>query len=393
MVDKITEQPTGSPARAYRTHAGRLIGPSSAGAAKRRDGSPPSLNAVCVRWFRRTLLHWYDRHRRDLPWRGSGDPYHVLVSEAMLQQTQVGTVIGYFSRFIEALATVAALAAAEEKQVLRLWQGLGYYRRARHLHAAAKMIIHDFDGRVPDSRQQLLELPGVGRYSAGAIASIAFGKAESAVDGNVARVLARFALIDEPIDDPAVRRLLWSLADQLVSRMRPGDFNQALMELGALVCTPASPNCPLCPLRTSCRAAATGRPGQLPIRVPRRAPVEVTHHVVAVHHNDRYLFEQRPDNGLWPSMWQLPTAEHDAAKKSNAWLADRLGLRIGRRRQIDTFTHQTTHRTITFVLWQAAVTADRLHRGVGTWRCLDAIDDLPLANPQRRAVKLLRSRS
>ena len=370
----------------------------------RHPVSPPDPAAI-----RGVLLDWYRRCRRDLPWRAGTpsalagdrpDPYHVLVSEAMLQQTQVATVIDYFHRFLGAFPTVHDLAAADEQRVLRLWQGLGYYRRARHLHAAAKRIVDDHAGVVPDTVDALLQLPGVGRYTAGAVASIAYDRPAAILDGNVARVLARLHGIDDPIDAPATRDRLWALAGELADGESPGDVNQGLMELGATVCRPKSPACLTCPLRDHCAAARTGRAEALPHRLPKKKPAAVTHAVVAVERQGRFLFEQRGDGGLWAGLWQLPTLQFEAEDNRNqdaalalpGWFAERHGLGIEPPRQVDSFTHQTTHRTITFVLHHAPQPAGRLNRTgpARAWRRLDRLDDLPLANPQRKAVDLLR---
>ncbi|MEX0654684.1 MAG: A/G-specific adenine glycosylase [Phycisphaeraceae bacterium] len=354
--------------------------------------------------FRRRLLAWYDQHHRRLPWRLSPNPesrtpnptpnpYHTLVSEAMLQQTQVATVVPYFHRFLEAFPTLEALAAAEEQQVLRLWQGLGYYRRARHLHAAAKAIVDRHAGRVPDTLDALLALPGVGRYTAGAVASIAFDRRVPILDGNVARVLARLFAVDEPIDQPTTRTALWELAEQVLPRQRVGDFNQALMELGALVCTPRQPQCLVCPLRGECAAREAGREAELPRRSPRKAPRAVRHVVAAIERGGRYLFEQRPSEGLWSNMWQLPTHEAldgEVADALPAWVAERYRLVCEAGEPCEPFTHQTTHRTIAFVVCPLRVNGGRLRPGRGVWRKLDALDDLPLANPQRKVITMLR---
>jgi len=346
---------------------------------------------------RRRLLAWFDKHRRDLPWRAkpgqTPNPYHVLVSEAMLQQTQVATVIPYFSRFITACPTVQDLANAQEQTILRLWQGLGYYRRARNLHAAARTIVNDYAGQVPDNVTDLLTLPGVGRYTAGAIASIAYNTRAPILDGNVARVLARLYLIDSPIDATDTRKTLWSLAQAFVPPGRPGDFNQAMMELGALVCTKANPSCDTCPLAKQCCARQAGRVSEVPVPAQRKAPTEVDHHVIAVHRRGRVLLEQRPINGLWSNMWQLPTAEEfdetAGTGSLQSWLQSRSGLTVTDPTRLDTFTHQTTHRTIRFHLWQCTATAGRLRPDIGLWRNTTNLDDLPLANPQRKAIKML----
>ena len=355
------------------------------------------LDDATIRSLRRSLLRWYRVHRRDLPWRpssqrGRPDPYHVLVSEAMLQQTQVATVVDYFNRFVARLPTVADLAAADEQQVLALWQGLGYYRRAHHLHRAARAIVTEFGGQVPADVDRLLQLPGVGRYTAGAIASIAHGRRAPILDGNVARVLARWLALRSPIDRPATRRKLWSVADRLVPAANPGTFNEALMELGALVCLPRRPQCPACPVAGLCRAAATGQADRLPRRLPRRRPTAAEHHTLAVWRGRRLLFEQRPGGGLWSRMWQMPTTEGPAAPVTPAtlaaWLAERAGLTIEPPRRAGTFRHQTTHRTIRFVVWQAAVRCGRLRARSGRWQRPDDVADLPLGNAQRRALAI-----
>ena len=357
--------------------------------------NPPKL--------RRALLRWYDKHQRPMPWRAAcgstPDPYHTLVSEAMLQQTQVATVIDYFQRFIRQFPTLRSLAQADEQQVLRLWQGLGYYRRARNLHAAAKQIVDQHGGQVPDNVEQLMTLPGVGRYTAGAIASIAFGRQAAILDGNVTRVLARWYAIDKPIDAPDVIKKLWSLAQELVPSGRPGDFNQAMMELGATVCLPMpkSPRCDACPVAKQCQAYVQGSVDSLPVKMSRPTQQRVTHHVVAIEHNGRYLFQQRPDTGLWSKMWQMPTIEAPTRPMGTArvrqWVEDQFNLKASppchssSPHRVGQFTHATTHRLIQFVLWHTQIQLGRLRRGNGQWRRLDRLDDLPLSNPQRRVVK------
>ena len=348
-------------------------------------------------------MGWYRRHARVLPWRadprreddrGRVDPYHVLVSEAMLQQTQVGTVVDYFHRFIHALPTVGELAAADEQRVLSLWQGLGYYRRARHLHRAARALVDQHGGTIPRSAAELAALPGIGPYTAGAVASIAFQQREAVVDGNVARVLARLEGIEAVIDEPATRRHLWRLAALLLPSRRPGDFNQAMMELGATLCRPRSPACGDCPAAALCRAHQGGLEGQLPRRRPRRQPQAVEHHIVAIERGGRWLLEKRPDDGLWAAMWQLPVNETlddaPAAPALVGWVHSRYGLDIAPPATAAAFTHQTTHRTIRFHLWQTSTRGGRLRRGTAAlWRRLDQLDDLPLANPQRCAIATL----
>ena len=309
----------------------------------------------------------------------------------MLQQTQVATVIDYFHSFVAEFPTLHALAQADEQEVLRLWQGLGYYRRARNLHAAAKQIVDQHGGRVPDDIEQLLKLPGVGRYTAGAIASIAFGKREPVLDGNVMRVLARWYAIDEPVDAPSTVKQLWSLAHQLVSPSRPGDFNQAMMELGATVCFPKGPRCDVCPVSKHCQAFAQGCVESLPVKKFQPTQQRVTHHVIAIECKGKYLFQQRPDKGLWSKMWQMPTMEAPTRPMGPArlrqWLGQELNVTTPLPYRVEQFFHATTHRIIQFVLWHTKVQSQRLFKSTGQWRRLDGLDDLPLSNPQKRVVK------
>jgi len=370
--------------------------PQSSARAGRATPQTPIEAVNDVRALRRDLLRWYRKHHRELPWRalpgGRPEPYHTLVSEAMLQQTQVATVVPYFERFIAAFPTLADLAAADEQAVLRLWQGLGYYRRARHLHAAARVCVARHGGAVPSTLEALLDLPGVGRYTAGAIASIAFGQRTPVLDGNVARVLARLVALDQPIDQPTAREQLWSLAGALAPSRDPGDFNQALMELGATVCTPREPRCPACPVRKHCRALSADRVAKLPMTGKRKAPAAVTHRVLAIRRGRRFLFEQRPEAGLWSAMWQLPTDESPNGTPPAAWARQRFGLIINEPDLLETFTHQTTHRTIRFEVLAAQAAGGRLRPNTGRWRLLSRLDDLPLPNPQRRVVRLLQQR-
>ncbi|MCC7146669.1 MAG: A/G-specific adenine glycosylase [Phycisphaeraceae bacterium] len=354
----------------------------------------PRLRAT----FRARLLRWYRRHHRQLPWRAPlktlGDPYRVLVSEAMLQQTQVATVIPYFNRFLAAFPTLADLAGADEQQVLSLWQGLGYYRRARHLFAAARAVLRDHAGRIPDHPADLLALPGIGRYTAGAVASIAFGRREPLVDGNVARVLARVFGINHPVDQPAGREKCWQLAQSLLPTRWPGDFNQALMELGALVCLPRQPLCPKCPLKTICQALAKGKTNLWPRLNPRPKPRRVEHHILALQRADKFLFHQRPPRGLWSNMWQLPTCEQAPPSQTDialtAWATRLLGLRITPPKLLARFQHQTSHRQIHFHLWFSAVNSRKPLPRRGRWLNPSRLPaDLPLSNPQRKALAFL----
>lgn len=266
-----------------------------------REKAPANITRL-----RAALLRWYRVTARDLPWRRDQNPYRVWLSEIMLQQTRVETVIPYFERFLTAFPNVQTLAKADEHDVLRLWAGLGYYSRARNLHAAAKLIAKNgFSTTVEGWR----ELPGVGPYAAGAIASIAFGRRAAAVDGNVKRVLARINMVDGDIRTPTITAIIWRIAEGLVPENVPGDFNQALMELGARICLPRNPRCDECPARRLCGAAVDGRQTDFPVSA-RKSAAPVVHAVaLAMTRADTVLLERRASGGLLGGLWGLPTME------------------------------------------------------------------------------------
>jgi A/G-specific adenine glycosylase len=259
----------------------------------------------------RRLVAWYRGHRRDLPWRRHRDAYAIWVSEVMLQQTRIAVVIPYFERWMARFPTADALAAARLDDVLGMWSGLGYYGRARNLHRGATEVVARYGGRLPDSAEELRTLPGVGPYTAGAIASMAFGRREPVVDGNVARVLARLFAIDEDVSTVRVRRRLWQIAGEMVPREAPGDFNQGLMELGQEVCTPGVPRCDVCPLAELCAGRAQGRAGELPITGKRTASADkplLRGIAVWVQRGTRLLLARRRPHGLFGGLWELPQA-------------------------------------------------------------------------------------
>jgi len=300
-------------------------------------------------------------------------------------------VIAYFERFIAAFPSISDLAAAGEQDVLRLWQGLGYYRRARNLHAAAKEIMLRHGGEVPREIDALIALPGIGRYTAGAVASITFGIAAPIVDGNVARVLSRWFAIDRPPDDKLVRDVLWRLAGDLVPEgPDAGDFNQAMMELGATICTPRAPACLTCPVARLCRANELGIAERLPARRVRRKPTEVAYHAIALECDGRYLYVQRPATGLWAGMWQFPLAENIKgranAKVLRGWLKKTSGSKCGMPCRIGELEHQTTHRTVHVTLWQAV--ADK-GSADDQWKTLAEATQLPASRLQRRCEEML----
>lgn len=259
--------------------------------------------------LRRDLLEWFARHRRDLPWRRTRDPYAIWISEVMLQQTQVATVIPYWHRFLERFPTVRALASAELPDVFALWRGLGYYARARNLHKAAQEVVTRHGGVLPGTVEALLELPGFGRYTAGAVASIAFGQKAPLVDGNVARVFSRLFEVEGHPGERVREAKLWALAEELVQCDQPGELNQALMELGATVCRFESPTCLLCPVRAHCGAHRNGRVDELPPPRVRAARKTLRLAVACCAREGRFLLGRRAEGGLFGGLWELPSVE------------------------------------------------------------------------------------
>jgi A/G-specific adenine glycosylase len=320
-----------------------------------------------TRSFQRTLLAWFDRNRRDLPWRRTRDPYRIWISEVMLQQTQVTTVIPYYERFLKRFPNVARLAQADLPEVLSLWSGLGYYARARGLHRAAGEIVQR-GGVLPSTARELRELPGFGAYTAGAVASIAFGESVPVVDGNVARVLARYAAIREHPQSTAGKKRLWDVAGSLVPTKRPGDFNQALMELGALVCVPRNPICLLCPLFSPCAARKKGLVEILPVKPRRKARRRIETASALVVRRGQVLIARRSERGLFGGLWELPSvplADADPKGLTEAWEAC-LGLRLHPGLLVAKVDRVLTHRDLTFHVYACEAKGGRL-RANGTY--------------------------
>jgi len=256
--------------------------------------------------FAQNLLPWYDANARDLPWRGIADPYTVWISEIMAQQTRIDTVIPYFNRWMQQFPSLSALANAHQQQVLNLWEGLGYYSRARNLLAAAQRVQLTLGGELPRTRVELERIPGIGRYTAAAIASIAFGEREPVLDGNVKRVLTRVFNISTPVNTPRGERELWSLAEELIPDARPGDYNQAVMELGATVCTPRSPDCLRCPLKENCLANHLSIQDERPVKKPKPQVPTYTVTAAIIERGETVLIAHRPNRGLLGGMWEFP---------------------------------------------------------------------------------------
>ena len=338
-------------------------------------GEPAPLSVAQPRRVAPLLLAWYRRTARDLPWRRSSDPYRVWLSEVMLQQTQVERVQDYFRRFLARFPTVTSLARADEPEVLRLWEGLGYYRRARQLHAAARAVVREHGGRFPDTVADLRTLPGVGRYTAAAVASIAFGRPEPIVEANSRRVLARLAGHTGSLAGSRREEPLWQLAASLLPRRAAGRFNQSLMDLGAMVCTPRRPLCDRCPLAACCAARRDGTAEAIPARTARRETIVIRERAAVYRRGNRVLLERRGPGSWWEGLWDFPRQAPGRTA----------GPRLG------TITYTVTHHRVTCVV----VDADprTAPRGTGQrWVAVGTLEALPLSAPGRRIARLLAAR-
>ncbi|MGM0454087.1 MAG: A/G-specific adenine glycosylase [Thermodesulfobacteriota bacterium] len=267
-----------------------------------------SVSLAIAKDIREKLLAWYGRNGRQLPWRQTSDPYRIWVSEIMLQQTRVQTVIPYYERFLARFPDICALAAADQEVLLKLWEGLGYYARARNMHKAAKRVVAEHGGKIPDNWPAIIGLPGIGPYVAAAVLSFAFDRPHAVLDGNVKRLIARLFADAEPVNRPAGHGHFQRFADDLLDTARPADYNQAVMELGALVCRPKSPLCDVCPLASHCRARAADAVGDFPVRGRRKPVPEYEMAIGVIRRNGRYLVVRRPENGLLGGLWEFPGA-------------------------------------------------------------------------------------
>lgn len=301
--------------------------------------------------IQKKLLAWYKKHQRDLPWRRTRDPYAIWVSEIMLQQTQVATVIPYYERFLKRFPTVQKLARAREQSVLKCWEGLGYYGRARNLQKAAKRIVGDYSGKVPQTAEELCALPGIGPYTAGAIASIAFDRDEPVLDGNVIRVLSRLFRIKTNAEEPAAKKKLWQLADKMVPPGKASFFNQALMDLGATTCTPRKPACMTCPVDSLCLAKKSNLQEVLPIKTKAK-PLPHQHIGVAViWKKDKILIDRRKPSGLLGGLWEFPGGKQKKGESLPACVRrealEELAVKIKVGKPLVTVKHAYTHFKIT----------------------------------------------
>lgn len=359
---------------------------------------PPQFTSQQKQAFRRRLLAWYAKHERDLPWRKSRDAYRVWVSEVMLQQTQVETVRSYFQRFMQAFPSVGDLAAAEEQQVLKLWEGLGYYRRARGLHAAAKVVANELGGDFPQTVAELMKLPGIGRYTAGAIVSIAYDKPAPILEANTIRLLTRLVAYRDDPTKSAGQKLLWGVAAELLPRKDVSRFNQALMELGSLVCTPKEPNCDECPVASICKAKQQDVVDKLQPTTKKTVYTEVREAAVVVRKGNAVLLRQCAADERWAGLWDFPRFAIDAegplfAKRElEQKLVDQTGISANAGPLLKTLKHGVTRYRITLDCYEAIHQAGRLKSTKASpakWVVPAKLANYPLSTTGRKIAKLL----
>jgi A/G-specific adenine glycosylase len=347
-------------------------------------------------WLIRRLNPWFRRHQRDLPWRRDRDPYRIWVSEVMLQQTQVATVIPYFERFLRDFPTLADLASAEEQDVLRLWEGLGYYRRARDLHRAARVLVAHHEGKFPDDPAVLGTLPGLGRYTCNAVLSQAFDRRLPILEANSQRVLSR--LFGRTVDprQGAARRWLWQTAEDILPQREVGAFNQALMELGALVCTPTTPRCSECPLAARCLARKLGQQESIPARSRPPEIQLVQEAAVVVRRGAEVLLVQRPPEGRWAGLWEFPHGplldgeSHESA--ASRLVRELTGVQAKLRAELLTIRHGITRYRISLTCFEGEHVRGSFQSRfyvAGRWLSLAALAAYPVSSPQRRLAHFL----
>jgi A/G-specific adenine glycosylase len=361
----------------------------SAGSGKKKNANKKLLDA---------LLKWFAAEKRQLPWRETRDPYRIWISEVMLQQTRVATVIPYYRRFLETFPNVETLARAKDNVLMKAWEGLGYYARARNLRQAAQTIVKQFKGELPHSYDELIQLRGFGAYTAASVASLAFGQDCAAVDGNVMRVLARLYAIESDIRKAAAKREFQRIAETLLPQGQAGQFNEALMELGATVCKPKNPACDSCPLRRYCRAFQGGRVHELPRK---SAKAQIPHHQIAisvVHKNGRVLIALRPSEGLLGNLWEFPggklKSEESLAECCQRETLEETGLEVEVGRRFSVVEHSFTHFRITLHAFHC-----RYRRGKATpkssqkirWVRLAELDEYAFPKANKKIIEDLRS--
>jgi A/G-specific adenine glycosylase len=344
------------------------------------------------------LLDWYHTNKRTLPWRGHPSAYAVWVSEIMLQQTRVEAVIPYFAKWMRLFPTVQSLANASERDVLNAWEGLGYYSRARNLHKAAKIVVDQYSGDIPRDLDQLRKLPGIGRYTLGAIASIAFGMDIAALDGNIKRVYARIFDLEVPVDSANGEKILWELADKNLPKGHAGDYNQALMDLGATICVPKNPRCLICPVMKICRARQRGTQNQRPVKTPKKDVPHYVHAAAVVVQRRRVLLSQRPSEGLLGGMWEFPNGrvEGDPAAELPKVLRRAYDIRLkvkrgpstGKKEPLAIVEHGYSHFSVTVHAFLSELISLPEETNL-RWVSLNKLDEYPMGRIDRQIARMI----
>ena len=344
------------------------------------------------------LLRWYHSSARDLPWRSDLTPYRTWISEIMLQQTQVDTVIPYFERWMARFPDVAAMAEADEQDVLTLWEGLGYYSRARNLHKAARIIHEEMDDQLPETPDALEKLPGVGPYTAAAIASIAFGRNVATVDGNIRRVFSRIYNLTEPLRSPESERTIWALAEENLPKGEASAFNQALMDLGATICTPRTPDCDHCPIQADCQARALGVQDQRPVKPPRKKTPHLTVTAAVIRRDGRVLLSKRPPDELLGGMWEFPggtkeESDLDLAACLQREIREELGVDVAVGEPLGVYRHAYTHYKITLHAFLCRLSDGVEPRPIESdelvWVQLSELENYPMGKVDRQIANQL----
>jgi A/G-specific adenine glycosylase len=342
--------------------------------------------------FAKLTLNWYFRNARVLPWRNHPDPYAIWVSEIMLQQTQVATVIPYFERWMNRFPDIPALARATEGEVLRMWEGLGYYARARNLHKAARMVMENYAGILPPSMGELKKLPGVGRYTAAAIASMAFGQDEATLDGNIKRVLSRVFKISEPVNTTHGEKILWGIVNDHLPAGRAGDYNQALMDIGALICLPIKPDCLGCPLKRICEAKKKGLQEKLPVVKNKLIVPSVVKSAIVVVKKRNVLLLHRKSTGLLGGMWEFPSVEvdKDLEKELIVFMNSQHMLKVFKKSHLLTIRHAYSHFKLTEHAFLCTLKSESKLQPGFKWIPLKELSNFPMGKVDRQiANKLL----
>ena len=340
-----------------------------------------------------SLLPWYHQNKRALPWRDHPDSYAVWVSEIMLQQTRVNTVIAYFERWMAKFPTIEKLASADEQDVLNLWEGLGYYSRARNLHKAAKIVTQKYEGKLPENVQELIKLPGIGRYTSAAIASLAFGQDTAALDGNIRRVYARIFDIDVVLSTSQAEKIFWAIADDILPKGKAGDYNQALMDLGATICRPRKPSCEKCPINGFCESYKIGNQAMRPVR---KRKEKVPHHVYSaavIVQDEKVLLAQRPADALLGRMWEFPNGRVDGDNPVSGladviWTGYQVQIHAGE--SLCIIAHAYTHFKITEHAYACTMLESATQENM-RWVNVEDLNDYPMGKVDREIARRLQA--